>query len=78
MSILIMLLYLTNDAAPSGFYRAADWLYAIPALISLWLMRIWLLSQRLELHDDPVVFALKDRASLLLGLATAVVFWIAH
>ncbi len=78
MSVLIMLLYMTNDAAPSGFYRQAAWLYAIPALVSLWLMRVWLLSQRLALQDDPVVFALKDRASLLLGLATAVVFWMAH
>ena len=78
VSVVIMLLYMTNDAAPSGFYRQEAWLYAMPALVSLWLMRIWLLSHRLELHDDPVVFALKDRASLGLGVIVAVVFWMAH
>ena len=62
-----MLLYMTNDAAPSGFYHQPGLLYAIPALLTLWLMRIWLLSHRMELHDDPVVFALRDRVSLALG-----------
>lgn len=73
-SIVIMQLYLTNDAAPSGFYNHPVWLYAVPALVLLWLMRIWLLSHRMVLHDDPVVFALKDRVSLGLGLAVAISF----
>ena len=77
VSVVIMLLYMTNDAAPSGFYRQPGWLYAIPALLTLWLMRIWLLSNRMLLHDDPVVFALRDRASLLLGVAVAIAFSLA-
>jgi 4-hydroxybenzoate polyprenyltransferase/phosphoserine phosphatase len=77
ISIVIMLLYLTNDAAPSGFYKNPYWLYAIPALMMMWLMRIWLLSNRMELDDDPVIFALKDRASLFFGLLTAIAFVLA-
>ncbi len=76
-SVVIMLLYMTNDAAPSGFYRHAGWLYAIPALLTVWLMRVWLLSHRMLLHDDPVVFALRDRASLVLGLAAFIAFYLA-
>lgn len=75
-SIVIMQLYLTNDAAPSGFYNHLAWLYAVPALVMLWLMRIWLLSHRMVLHDDPVVFALRDRTSLVLGVAVAVCFFL--
>jgi len=77
VSVVIMLLYMTNDAAPSGFYRQPGWLFAIPALLTLWLMRIWLLSNRMLLHDDPVVFALRDRSSLLLGVAVAIAFSLA-
>jgi 4-hydroxybenzoate polyprenyltransferase/phosphoserine phosphatase len=77
ISIVIMLLYLTNDAAPSGFYTNPYWLYAVPAMMMMWLMRIWMLSNRMELDDDPVVFALKDRASLLLGLFTTIAFALA-
>jgi 4-hydroxybenzoate polyprenyltransferase len=76
-SIVIMLLYLTNDATPSGFYNNPAWLYAIPALMVLWLMRIWLLSNRTKMHDDPVVFALKDRYSLILGVAVGIAFFLA-
>jgi hypothetical protein len=77
VSIVIMLLYMTNEAAPSGFYRQSGWLYVIPAVVALWLMRIWLLSNRMELHDDPVVFALRDRISLVLGIAVAIAFYLA-
>jgi len=77
VSVVIMLLYMANDAAPSGFYHQAGWLYAIPALLTLWLMRIWLLSHRMVLHDDPVVFALRDAVSLGLGLAVAILFFLA-
>jgi 4-hydroxybenzoate polyprenyltransferase len=77
VSVVIMLLYMTNDAAPSGFYHRPGLLYVIPALLTLWLMRIWLLSHRMELHDDPVVFALRDRVSLSLGLAVAISFYLA-
>lgn len=76
-SIVIMLLYLADDAAPSGFYSNARWLYAIPALMTMWLMRIWLMSNRMELDDDPVVFALKDHASLALGIGAALAFALA-
>ena len=73
-SILIMLLYLANDAAPSGFYPHQGWLYVVPAAMLIWLMRVWLLSNRRELHDDPVIFALRDPASLVLGAAVVAAF----
>jgi len=76
-SVVIMLLYMANDATPSGFYHQIGWLYAIPALMTIWLMRVWLLSHRELLHDDPVVFALRDLASLLLGAAVALLFYLA-
>jgi 4-hydroxybenzoate polyprenyltransferase len=71
-SILIMLLYVTNDAAPSGFYRDIAWLYLAPAAVTLWVMRIWLLSQRAALDDDPIVFALRDPVSWGLGAVVVV------
>ncbi|MGO9895631.1 MAG: UbiA family prenyltransferase [Bryobacteraceae bacterium] len=76
-SILIMLLYMTNDAAPSGFYHLIAWLYVIPAAMTLWLLRIWLLSHRAILDDDPVVFALRDPTSWSLGFIVAAAFVLA-
>lgn len=76
-SIVIMLLYFANDAAPSGFYPHQGWLYAVPGIVLIWLMRVWLLGHRRELHDDPVIFALKDPASLAFGAIVAAAFMLA-
>ena len=68
ISILIMLLYVENDAAPSGFYREIAWICLAPAAVTFWIMRIWWLSHRAVLEDDPVVFALRDPTSWALAL----------
>ena len=39
----------------------------VPVLL-LWLSRLWLLASRGELHEDPVVYAITDKRSLLLGV----------
>jgi hypothetical protein len=39
----------------------------------LWLFRVWLLASRGELNEDPVVFALTDRLSLVIGAVVAVI-----
>lgn len=70
-AVLIMILYLIEDAFPRGLYASPGWLWAMPAILFLFLGRIWLFSQRGMLHDDPVAFALKDRASLCMGLLMA-------
>jgi len=77
-SIVIMLLYLANDAAPSGFYPHQGWLYAVPRIVLIWLMRVWVLGHRRELHDDPVIFALKDPASIVLGAVVVAAFTLAQ
>ena len=62
-------------AEPTGVrllsWAALLWL-ACPMLL-YWVARMWLLAYRDELHEDPLVFALRDGASLALGLATLAV-----
>jgi hypothetical protein len=38
-----------------------------------WLYRVWLLGSRGEMDDDPVVFALRDRVSLAVGVGVLAV-----
>jgi 4-hydroxybenzoate polyprenyltransferase len=66
-AVLINVVYLLEDAFPRTVYGNPDWLWSIPPILFLFLGRVWLLSQRGQLLDDPVAFALKDRVSLLLG-----------
>ena len=64
-----------RDVVP--LYRQPRLLWLIVPLMILWLCRVWLLASRGELDEDPVVFALTDRMSLLIGFAVAAIAWLA-
>lgn len=67
MSILVLGLYI-QDGRTAALYPAPQMLWlACPALL-IWLMRAWLIAHRGAMHDDPIVFALKDRTSWLILL----------
>jgi len=68
---LVLVMYLIQDAFRHEFYRWPGALWTLPVVIALWTGRIWLLCGRGELHDDPVLFAVKDKVSLLLGAVGA-------
>lgn len=73
-AVLVMVLYLINEAFLAGFYTTPAMLWAFPCALFVWLGRVWTTSGRGELNDDPVVFALKDKASLMLGAGMGVAF----
>ena len=52
-------------------------LWLVCPLLLYWISRVWLLGHRGELHDDPIVFALKDPASYLVGVLCGVVIYAA-
>lgn len=64
VSLLVLALYLNSDAV-RVLYTYPDRLWIICIILLLWVSRVLLLTQRGEMHDDPVVFAATDRASLL-------------
>ena len=66
ISILVLALYL-NSAEVSLLYQHADRLWFICPLFFYWICRVWLKTKRSEMHEDPVVFALKDLASYFVG-----------
>jgi hypothetical protein len=75
-SLVISMLYITNGVA-TELYGNPNWLWAVPLLMYLWQMRVWLLAHRGTLDDDPIVFALKDRTSLALGAGCLLALYLA-
>lgn len=73
-SVVIMLLFLTQEAMINAKYTSPNWLLIEPACVFLWILRIWLLSHRKKLNDDPVIFAVKDRTSLFLAIVVLISF----
>ena len=73
ISTLVIALYLRSENVISMYAQPlAIWLL-IPILL-FWVSWVWLKSSRGEMHDDPIVFAAKDRTSLSVAVITALVF----
>jgi 4-hydroxybenzoate polyprenyltransferase len=68
-AVLILILYLIEDAFPQTFYLHPQYLWGLPGILFIFFSRIWLAAQRGVLHDDPVFFAIKDSASIACGAA---------
>jgi 4-hydroxybenzoate polyprenyltransferase len=66
-AVLVIVMYLMEEAFRARFFGAPWALWSLPVVLALWLGRIWLLCGRGQLHDDPVVFAIRDKISLGLG-----------
>jgi|TARA_R110000868_G_scaffold5065_24_gene31375 4-hydroxybenzoate polyprenyltransferase len=73
LSILFFALYI-QDAATIVLYSHPQWLWLICPVLMYWVTRLWLLTHRGEMHDDPVVFAIKDKVSLVTLLMIMAVF----
>jgi 4-hydroxybenzoate polyprenyltransferase len=71
---LIMIIYLISEAFPAGFYAHPLFLWVFPAVLFMWLGRMWLLCHRGMLQDDPVAFALTDATSLVYGAVMIAAF----
>lgn len=69
LSVLVLMLY-TNSPAVQKLYEQPQVLLLLCPLGICWIGRMWWLAERRLLHDDPVIFTLRDRWSyLLVGLA---------
>ncbi|MFT4262853.1 MAG: UbiA family prenyltransferase [Nocardioides sp.] len=72
-SVLTFALFV-QDGTTIGLYKTPGALWmSVPVLLG-WLLRVWLLAHRGELDEDPILFAIKDRVSLVLGAVVGVIF----
>ena len=66
-SVVVLGLY-SNSEQVVALYRNPEWFWGVCLVAFYWICRTWMLTRRGEMHDDPVVFALKDRTTWCLGL----------
>ena len=61
-----------------GRYASPQMLWLVACALTYWLGRLWLLTARGLMHDDPLVFAVGDRVSLATLLVMLAVMLGAH
>ena len=67
LSVLVLALYM-NAPEISSRYPVPQALWAMCIVLLYWLGRLWVKTDRGEMHDDPVVFAISDWNSRVLGV----------
>jgi 4-hydroxybenzoate polyprenyltransferase len=65
LSIVVFALYI-NSSDVLMLYSRPQVLWLICPIILYWINRIWLKTGRNEMHDDPIVFTIKDKGSLVM------------
>jgi 4-hydroxybenzoate polyprenyltransferase len=70
-AVLTLALYI-NSTASAGLYSRPEMLWGVCPLLLYWIGRVWLAAQRKMLDDDPIVFAFRDRISLVIFAVTLV------
>jgi 4-hydroxybenzoate polyprenyltransferase len=75
-AVTIFALYISSDAV-NQLYSHPQVLWLVGPLLMFWIARALMLAGRRLMDDDPVVFALKDRVSLMTVAAAAILIVVA-
>jgi len=75
LAVLVLALYINSDSVRE-LYRQPETIWLLCPILLYWISRIWLITHRGAMHDDPILFAARDRVSygLLVGCALALGF----
>jgi 4-hydroxybenzoate polyprenyltransferase len=65
---LVLVLYLNSEQVRI-MYRTPMMLWLLAPLILFWQLRLWMMTLRGKMHDDPVLFAARDRTTWIVGAA---------
>ena len=71
LAVLILALYI-NSSKIQLLYSHPYLLWPVCFAMLYWISRVWLLTGRGKMHQDPIVFALKDPSSYVVGFFTLV------
>ena len=70
ISVLVVALFINSNEVIER-YSEHEFLWLLMPLMLYWISRIWLVTHRGEMVDDPIVFAIKDKVSIFTALLMA-------
>lgn len=76
LSLLMFSFYINNNALTNQ-YQEPDLLWVVVLGLCYWLMRMWIKTHRGEMHDDPIVYSLKDKGSIITILTSSIIMMVA-
>lgn len=76
LAVLVLALYINSDKVRS-LYSQPEVLWVLCPMMLYWISRLWLLTRRDRMHEDPVVFTIRDRRTYALALIALVALVVA-
>ena len=77
IAVLVLALYI-QDGQAAHLYATPQVIWLACPVMLFWISRAWLIAHRGRMHDDPIVFALKDKVSWGVGVFMASVLALAR
>lgn len=72
LAVLVLALYI-NSPEVSRLYRTPQILWLIAPLLLLWVTRLWVVTTRGYMDEDPILFAVKDPETWITAAITAAI-----
>lgn len=76
LAVLVLALYI-QDPHTVELYKFPQAIWIGCPILLYWISRAWLIAHRGLMHDDPIVFAIKDRVSWIVGVCIIGIFALA-
>jgi 4-hydroxybenzoate polyprenyltransferase len=65
LSVLVLALYVNQSDLVGKLYRSPSVLWLLCPVMLYWITRVWFLARRHKLTEDPILFAIKDKVSMM-------------
>lgn len=75
-SVIILALYLDSEVVRAT-YASPQILWFLCVTVFYSVMRLWIKTARGQMHDDPIIFVMKDRAALTMLVVSAAIVFVA-
>lgn len=76
VAVLVLAIYISSGAAEI-LYTRHEFIWFLCPLLLYWISYVWLIAHRGGMHDDPLVFTIRDRGSRIVILLAAVILMLA-
>jgi 4-hydroxybenzoate polyprenyltransferase len=75
-AVLVLALYIQSNTVKE-LYTTPELIWFTLPVVLFWISWVWMKAHRLEMHDDPIIFALKDKSSHISGLLFFLILYFA-
>jgi 4-hydroxybenzoate polyprenyltransferase len=76
LSVLVLALYIVSPNV-LVLYKHPQVLWGVLVIMLYWISHMWMRAQRGEMHEDPVLYAVRDNTSLVVSMLCAMFLWAA-